>query len=103
MVPPASVNPWIEVLLPLDPEHIQGRHSLCLALAMMGRKTENPELDLSAGIREKIRERLNTLHCPENWMKMLEGTPDQEEEGTLEATFGDSLPLGLRLAETTSP
>jgi len=92
-VPPATVTRWAEALLNIA---IAGD-----ALAAMGRRTEDPTRDLPAATRDNIKRKLQGMAHADRYLAVFEG--EAEDDRTLGRIFGEDLPSGLVLAETTAP
>jgi hypothetical protein len=91
VVPPATVARWVETLLRIP--------AAGDALAAMARRTEDPTRDLPPALRESVRAKLATLLHSERLLAALDG--EEEDDRTLGRIFGEELPSGLVLVETT--
>jgi molecular chaperone DnaK (HSP70) len=91
VVPPATVGRWVETLLRVP--------AAGDALAAMARRTEDPTRDLPPALRESVRAKLATLPHAERLLAVLDG--EEEDDRTLGRIFGEELPSGLVLVETT--
>jgi molecular chaperone DnaK (HSP70) len=92
VVPPATVVRWAESLLRIP--------AAADALAAMARRTEDPTRDLPAANRESIRGKLSTLPHADRLLAVLDG--EEEDDRTLGRIFGEELPSGLVLVETSA-
>jgi molecular chaperone DnaK (HSP70) len=88
VVPPATVTRWAETLLKLA--------NSADALAMMGRRTDDPTRDLPQPTRDAIRAKLQASTHADRLLALFEG--EEEDERTLGRIFGEELPSGLVLA-----
>ena len=92
VVPPSTVSRWVEALLPID--------NAGDALAAMARRTEDPVRDLAPALQATVRKRLEAMPHADRYLAVLEG--EEEDSQTLGRIFGEELPSGLVLGETTS-
>jgi molecular chaperone DnaK (HSP70) len=92
VVPPATGTRWVEALL-----NINGAAD---ALAAMARQTNDPTRDLAPATRESVRRKLAALPNAERHLTVLQGEEDDDRD--LGRIFGEELPSGLVLAETTA-
>ena len=92
VIPPATVSRWVEALVRIP--------AAGDALAGMARRTEDPTRDLPAATREAVRSKLHTLPHADRLLASLDG--EEEDEGTLGRIFGEELPSGLVLLESST-
>lgn len=93
VLPVAVVEPWIRTLL----QHGKSRSIEHFALLELARKTDDPYRDVSEKIRDGILAHFLKTAAPEHFSEHLRTTAtlDEAEQGLV---FGESLPLGLRIA-----
>lgn len=94
VVPPAVAEAWLRRLLELDWAKAEGAS---FAAASIARLTADPERDVDPALRKLVAERLAKTGAPASWIDMLM-RPSDLSEGDMKRVFGDSLPVGLRLA-----
>ncbi len=94
LVPSGTATRWAEKLLTMKKPDRQ-----CLfALSRIAAVTSDRHLDITPAMKSKIRKTLTLHNAPEAWLKHLDGiTADTGDEQ--KQILGDSLPLGLKLAE----
>ncbi|MGB7323718.1 MAG: Hsp70 family protein [Rubripirellula sp.] len=94
-VPPTKVADWIESLIAIDLDE----PSSPLAITQLGRKTGDRYRDLDEPARTKAADYLQKKSANPHFITLLTegGNLNREEEA---AVFGDSLPLGIRLARS---
>ena len=92
-IDPETVTGWIDRLLALGVERVEGGP---FALVWLARMTGDRARDLDESVRSRVLEALQAAEAPERWFEMvrhpLELTRDDESR-----VLGDALPLGLRL------
>jgi hypothetical protein len=99
VVPPARVEAWIDQLLRLRNEWgTSGKPSaLSIAALRMARMTGDRARDLSPASRARLEKKLREVGVEDSIVKTIrEVVPISEAEKS--ASFGDSLPVGLRIA-----
>jgi DNA-K related protein/Hsp70 protein len=94
-LPPAQAAEWVGLLLQ---PHLRKLEGALFALAQLSRLTGDRLRDLDEATRLKVRETLQAENAPPQWRRLL--TEVVELEATDKArALGDTLPLGLSLAE----
>ena len=99
ILPRESAEEWIKSLLPISPSSETEGRNLGLALIQMGLVTYQPQLDIAEATRSLIHEKIKELNCPEWMIGMLHGKEAQNSRQIAEANLGESIPLGLNLAQ----
>jgi len=69
------------------------------ALAAMARRTEDPTRDLPLATRESVKRKIQGMAHADRMLAVLEG--EEEDDTTLGRIFGEELPSGLVLAESS--
>jgi molecular chaperone DnaK (HSP70) len=92
VVPPDRVGPWLRKLMELGLED----PSVCLAVMLMARRTDDRYRDVSDKLREASAGWLATRGAPAHFVELVRqgGRLADEEQGLI---FGESLPKGLRI------
>ena len=91
VVPPSTATWWAEAILNLP--HAGD------ALAAIGRRTEDPTRDLPLATRDSIKRKVQGMAHADRMLAVLEG--EEEDDTTLGRIFGEELPSGLVLAESS--
>lgn len=97
IVPPRDAERWLQRLCTLatagQPERLR-----LFAIARLGAHTGDRALDLDAAVLAAAREHLRAAHAPEPWLDAMQRqrVEDRDENARI---LGDSLPLGLVLAD----
>jgi hypothetical protein len=94
---PDVVGPWIDALLGFQPGHESEARDWAFCLAQLARRSGQRALDVDDGRRRAVVAALRGVDVPPAWPRMVEEvvTPERAEQAQL---FGESLPIGLRLA-----
>ena len=97
VVHPDHAANWIDALLHFQPAHEGERLAWAFCLASLARKSGQRALDVDDAHRAAVLAALRGGHVPAAWPRMVQDvvTLGGEERNQL---FGDSLPIGLRLA-----
>jgi hypothetical protein len=98
VVHPEVVEGWIGELLPFQPGNESERNGWLFCLAELARRSGLRAIDVSDPTRERVLAVLRANPCPKAWPRMVEEVvrAEGEEQSRL---FGESLPIGLRLAQ----
>jgi hypothetical protein len=94
---PVTVGPWLDALVGFQPGHQSEMRDWAFCLAQLARKTGQRALDIDDGRRTAVLAVLRGLDIPPAWPRMVEEVvmPEGADQAQL---FGESLPIGLRLA-----
>jgi hypothetical protein len=94
---PETVGPWIDTLVGFQPGHESETRDWAFCLAQLARRTGQRALDTDDGRRKAVLAVLSGLDIPPAWRRMVEEVvaPEGADQAQL---FGESLPIGLRLA-----
>ncbi|MFO0802353.1 MAG: Hsp70 family protein [Gemmataceae bacterium] len=97
VVHPEIVEQWLEELLAFAPANDNERTGWLFAMAQLARKSGLRAVEVSETVRAKVLAVLKANPCPAAWPRMVAETvhSEREEQSRL---FGDSLPIGLKLA-----
>ncbi len=93
VVPPEQAERWLEALLALDWYKAEGA---AFAAASIARVTADRALDVSAGLRERVAQRLTEVKADAIWVDMVL-RPTHLDPNDIKRVLGDSLPPGLSL------
>ncbi len=94
VVPPAEASAWVDRLLSLDLRRADGAS---FALAQIARLTGDRRRDLDESLRRRVAGRLEEGGAPKGWVEMVLEVSDLTVQDEMRV-FGDTLPVGLRLA-----
>jgi hypothetical protein len=99
VVHPQVVEGWVDELLRFEPESENEGNGLLFCLAQLARQSGLRAVDVTESTRERVLHFLQTSPCPDAWMRMVQEVihSQGEEQARL---FGESLPIGLRLAQS---
>ncbi len=94
-VPPETAAGWLEQLLQLDWKQ---HEDAAFAASQLARLSGDRARDLDQGLRQRASERLMRTGAPPEWARAINevATLGERDEQRI---FGESLPLGLHLAE----
>jgi hypothetical protein len=98
VVHPEIVEQWIEELLPFQPGNDSERTGWLFCLAELARRSGLRAVDVSDSVRERVLAVLRANPCPASWKRMVEEVTQAGGEDA-SRLFGESLPIGLRLAQ----
>jgi hypothetical protein len=98
VVHPEIVEGWIDQLLTFQPGNDSERNGWLFCLAELSRRSGLRAVDLSDSTRERVLAVLRSNPCPKSWVRMVEEVVVSEGEEQARM-FGESLPIGLRLAQ----
>jgi hypothetical protein len=97
VVHPEIVEQWIEELLPFTPGNDSEKNGWLFCLSQMARQSGLRAVDVSDSVRNRVLGTLRTQHAPGAWRRMVEEVVANEGEEA-SRMFGESLPIGLKLA-----
>lgn len=97
VVHPQVVEGWIEELLRFTPANDNDRTGWLFCLSQLARRSGLRAVDVSETVRDRVLHVLRSHPCPAAWVRMVEEVVQAagDEQSRL---FGESLPIGLRLA-----
>ncbi len=98
VVHPEVVEQWIEELLPFKPSNESERNGWLFCLSQLARQSGLRAVDVSDLTRNRVLGVLRSYPCPAAWKRMVEEVVAAEGEEA-SRLFGESLPIGLRLAQ----
>jgi molecular chaperone DnaK (HSP70) len=90
---------WLDALLRFEPGHPSERIAWAFCLTQLARRTGQRALDVDDGHRQQVLQLLNSLPLPPHWRRIVEEVSELESEEQSQM-FGESLPIGLRLARS---
>jgi hypothetical protein len=101
VVHPEIVEGWVDELLPFQPGNDSERNGWLFCLAELARRSGLRAVDVSDHARDRVLKVLRANPCPASWVRMVEEVVEAggEDQARL---FGESLPIGLRLAQGAS-
>jgi hypothetical protein len=94
---PHLIENWLDTLISFQPANDSERLSWCYCLAQWARRTGQRAIDIGAPQSQRVVEILRTHQAPEDWIRMVAEVVDLQSEDR-SRMFGESLPIGLRLA-----
>jgi hypothetical protein len=98
VVHPDVVETWLEQLLTFEPGNESERNGWLFCLAELARRSGLRAVDVSDATREQVLAVLRANPGPPAWRRMVEEVVANEGE-EMARMFGESLPIGLRLAQ----
>jgi hypothetical protein len=98
VVHPHMVQTWLDQLLTFEPGNDSERLGWGFCLAQLTRRTGQRAIDVDETYVPKVVDLLRSRSMPAEWIKMVEEVVDAEGEDRSQM-FGESLPIGLRLAK----
>ena len=99
---PNVVEGWIDELAGFVPGNQSERLAWAFCLAQLARRSGQRPLDVDDVRRERVLSILREQQVPEHWPRMVEEVSELSADERNQM-FGDALPIGLRLVETTDP
>ncbi len=97
VVHPQVIHGWLDPLLGFEPGNDSERLGWGFCLAMLARQSGQRVLDIDDGYQEKVLAALQGANVPKHWIEMVEHFVELEGDERSQM-FGESLPIGLRLA-----
>lgn len=94
---PHIVQGWIDELATFTPAHDSDRLAWLFCLAQLARRSGQRAIDVEEASQRRVLDILSAHHAPPHWLKMVE-TVSELEADEQRQLFGESLPIGLRLA-----
>jgi len=94
---PNTVEHWLDQLLEFTPGNDSERNAWAFCLSQLARMSGQRALDVDDDHRQRVLNVLRPLTIPAAWVKMVEEVVVMEGAERSQM-FGDSLPIGLRLA-----
>ncbi|HEV3146972.1 MAG TPA: hypothetical protein VGZ47_23995, partial [Gemmataceae bacterium] len=92
------VQTWLDQLFTFAPGNESERLGWAFCLAQLARRSGQRVLDLEEKYAQQVLAILAGMSVPESWKKMVEEVVELEGEEQ-SRLFGESLPIGLRLAK----
>lgn len=97
IIHPQIVQDWIEALLMFQPGNDSERNAWAFCLSQLARQSGQRALDIDDDHRNVVLAMLKKQTIPAGWVKMVEEVVEMEGAERSQM-FGESLPIGLRLA-----
>jgi hypothetical protein len=97
VVHPDVVQTWLDAILGFDAGHESERLAWAFCMAQLARRSGQRALDVDDSHRRSVLTALAGHQVPEGWVGMVEEVTQAEGEEQSQL-FGESLPIGLRLA-----
>ncbi|HEY8504436.1 MAG TPA: Hsp70 family protein [Gemmataceae bacterium] len=94
---PHIAERWIDAIAGFEPTHESERSQWAFCMAQLARLTGQRALDVDDSHRKTVRSALKGAGAPEMWLRMVEEVLELESRDQSQM-FGESLPIGLRLA-----
>ena len=98
VVHPQVVQSWLDQLFTFEPGNESERLGWAFCLAQIARRSGQRVLDVEEKHSQQVLSILNGMSVPESWKKMVAEVIELEGEEQ-SRMFGESLPIGLRLAK----
>ena len=98
VVSPEVAGRWLETLLTIDWKKIE---PAAFAATQIARLTGDRARDLPENVRQRVLDRLTTIHASAHWIRQVETVVEMNRAEERRA-FGESLPAGLRLLQQGS-
>jgi len=95
VVPPETASRWLQALLALDWKAVD--HA-AFAATTLARLSGDRVRDVPAELREAVVQRLQAIRAPVTWSAMVRDVVELDEADQ-KRSFGEALPVGLRLIE----
>jgi hypothetical protein len=97
VVHPEVVQTWLDAILPFAPAHQSERLAWSFCLAQLARRSGQRAIDIDDSHRHSALTVLRSQSVPDHWVRMVEEVAelDSDEQSQM---FGETLPIGLRLA-----
>lgn len=97
VIHPQVVQGWLDQLLKFQPGNESERLGWAYCLAQFARRTGQRVLDVDEGYAQRVLAVLRGMSVPVEWVKMVQEVV-AEDDADRSRMFGESLPIGLRLA-----
>ncbi len=97
VVHPEIIENWLEQLVGFQPGNDSEKNAWAFCLSQLARMSGHRALDIDDEHRASVLIALRKLQIPTAWVRMVEEVVEMEKAERSQM-FGDSLPIGLRLA-----
>ena len=97
VVHPEIVQTWLDAVLDFTPGNDSERLAWAFCLTQLARRSGQRALDVGDDHRQRVLKTLRSASAPAHWSRMVEEVLELEGEEQSQM-FGESLPIGLRLA-----
>ena len=97
---PQIIQGWLDQLLTFQPGNDSERLGWAFCLAQFARRTGQRVLDVDEAYAQRVLAVLRGMPVPAEWVRMVEEVI-ADEDADRSRMFGESLPIGLRLAENS--
>lgn len=91
------VEGWLDTLLSMNPESENDRLGWAFCLSQLARRSGLRAVDVDDTLRHRVLATLQRMAVPAAWPRMVEDIVSRESDER-SRLFGESLPMGLRLA-----
>ena len=98
IVHPDVIESWLSELIGFEPGNDAERLGWAFCLAQLARRSGLRAVDVSDEARDGVAKLLRAMKVPEAWPRMVEEVVSSEGDEQSQM-FGESLPIGLRLAD----
>ncbi len=99
IIHPHVIESWLDQLITITPTNDNDRLAWCYCLAQWARRTGQRAIDIDELHAQRVHDRLRENQAPAEWQRMVMEVIDTQTEDR-QRLFGESLPIGLRLAES---
>lgn len=98
---PSVGGRWLDAIHGFDPGSEGERHAWAFCIAQIARRSGQRALDIDDDVRERVSAALKSANAPGDLTHMVEDyvEPEKDERSQM---FGESLPIGLRLASAAT-
>jgi len=97
VVHPEVVQGWLDAIIDFAPGNDSERLAWAFCLTQLARRSGQRALDVDDAHRQRVVQVLHSVSVPGHWSRMVEEVL-QLESAEQSQMFGESLPIGLRLA-----
>jgi hypothetical protein len=98
VIHPQQIERWLAELSSFVPAHASDRLAWLFCLAQLARKSGQRAIDVADDSRDRVLELLRNNNAPSHWLEMVDHVSELEADEQRQL-FGESLPIGLRLAK----
>jgi len=98
VIPAETVSIWLKQLLKVDWKKVP---QAGFAATLIARMSGDRARDLDEQVRKSVIDKLKTSKCPNAWIEMVESFKELDETEAKQV-FGEALPYGLKLNNSTS-
>jgi hypothetical protein len=101
VVHPQTVEKWLDSILSFEPGDSSERMAWAFCLSQLARRSGQRALDMDDSHRQSVLKVLRSQDVPGHWIRMVEEVSELQGEEQSQM-FGESLPIGLRLVNSST-